>query len=396
MDGFGVVEEAATDVIALQQAKGIAEPWMHHSFIVGTSICDQESRGYTLNQMKRRLILFVLPFVAYAANNYTAEKITDHGIEVIRLMDAAHGVSVSIAPSIGNRAFELDVHGKNLLYFPSPNIAAFRDNGARQLNGVPFLAPWANRMAGGGFWANDKNYRFNPDLGTLHLDPNDIAIHGMLTASQLWDVIDVKADKHSAHVTSRLQFWKYPDLMANWPFAHEYEMTYMLTNGVLEVITKVRNLSAKPMPVVLGFHPYFQLGDVPRSEASVHIPAREHVETDAHLVATGDLKPANLPEWVSLRDHTFDDGYTGLSRESDGRAVFAVKAGAKKIEIMYGPRYQVAVIYAPPNQPYVCFEPMTAITNGANLAHEGKYHELETVAPDGTWEENFWIRPSGF
>jgi len=33
LDGFSVVEEAATDVIALQQAQGIAEPWTHASFI---------------------------------------------------------------------------------------------------------------------------------------------------------------------------------------------------------------------------------------------------------------------------------------------------------------------------------------------------------------------------
>ena len=33
LDGFSVVEEAATDVIALAQARGIAEPWTHPSFI---------------------------------------------------------------------------------------------------------------------------------------------------------------------------------------------------------------------------------------------------------------------------------------------------------------------------------------------------------------------------
>jgi predicted ATPase len=31
--GYAVVEEAATDIIALRQAQGIAEPWMHPSFI---------------------------------------------------------------------------------------------------------------------------------------------------------------------------------------------------------------------------------------------------------------------------------------------------------------------------------------------------------------------------
>ena len=33
LEGFSVVEEAATDIIALWQAKGIAEPWTHQGFI---------------------------------------------------------------------------------------------------------------------------------------------------------------------------------------------------------------------------------------------------------------------------------------------------------------------------------------------------------------------------
>ena len=33
IEGYGVVEEAATDVIAVEQARGIAEPWMRPSFI---------------------------------------------------------------------------------------------------------------------------------------------------------------------------------------------------------------------------------------------------------------------------------------------------------------------------------------------------------------------------
>lgn len=33
LEGFGVIEEAATDVIALEQARGIAEPWKDAAFI---------------------------------------------------------------------------------------------------------------------------------------------------------------------------------------------------------------------------------------------------------------------------------------------------------------------------------------------------------------------------
>jgi predicted ATPase len=33
VDGFGVVEEAATDLIALRQAEGVAEPWLEPGFV---------------------------------------------------------------------------------------------------------------------------------------------------------------------------------------------------------------------------------------------------------------------------------------------------------------------------------------------------------------------------
>jgi predicted ATPase len=42
LEGFGVVEEAATDLIALAQARGIAEPWTNPSFIA--EVADLQSR----------------------------------------------------------------------------------------------------------------------------------------------------------------------------------------------------------------------------------------------------------------------------------------------------------------------------------------------------------------
>jgi len=44
---------------------------------------------------------------------------------------------------------------------------------------------------------------------------------------------------------------------------------------------------------------------------------------------------------------------------------------------------------------FICFEPMTGITNAVNLYQQGKYPELQTVAPGASWTESFWIRASG-
>ena len=153
--------------------------------------------------------------VMSVAQNYTARRTSEQGVAVIRLADAAKGVEVAVLPSIGNRVSEMKVHGKNILYFPSTDLAEFQKMPV--LSGVPFLAPWANRLNRRSFWANGKKYTFNMTLGNVR---GPVPIHGLLANSNLWEVIDVGADKTSAHATSRLAFWKHPELMAQWPFAH--------------------------------------------------------------------------------------------------------------------------------------------------------------------------------
>ena len=51
---------------------------------------------------------------------------------------------------------------------------------------------------------------------------------------------------------------------------------------------------------------------------------------------------------------------------------------------------------APPERGFVAFEPMVGITDSMNLAQKGLYKELQSVAPRGSWEESFWIKPSGY
>jgi aldose 1-epimerase len=324
---------------------------------------------------------------------YNAEQVQDHGADVVRLTDALHGIEVSVIPSVGNRAYKMLVHGLNILHFPFEDPNDLRTD--RHLNGIPFLAPWANRMPGG-IYANGHHYPFNMESASIRLDGNGIPIHGLLTASPLWEVTGVTADSTGASVTSRLEFWRYPDLMTNWPIAHDCEMTYRLAGGVLEVGISVVNHSNSPMPVAVGFHPYFNLPGVPIADAIAHIPVTSHVDTDSRLVPTGETTPVNFQNPVSLRDHHFDDGFTGLLTDDKGHAVFSVEGAGRKIEVTFGPQYPVAIVYAPPGHDYICFEPMATVTNGINLAHEGKYPALQSIEPGGRWQASFWIRPTGF
>jgi aldose 1-epimerase len=344
--------------------------------------------------MKLLTLLLALPVLSLA-QNYSVRRVIEAGVPVIHLADAARGVEVSVLPSFGNRVSEMKVHGKNILYFPVTDLAELQKTPG--LNGVPFLAPWANRLDAESFWANGKQYTFNMSLGNVR---GPIPIHGLLQNSNLWEVTEAAAGPQSAHVTSRLQFWKHPELMAQWPFAHEYEMTYRLADGMLEVKVTVTNLSAESMPVALGFHPYYRIPDIPRDEWVANIPARKIVIADSRLVATGEFRPYDLPSPLPLRGHPLDTGFADLERDPEGRAHFSIEAHGMKVETMFGPKYPAAVIFAPPapdgqTRDFICFEPMTGITNAVNLHQAGKYPDLQSVAPGAKWTESFWIRASG-
>jgi aldose 1-epimerase len=189
---------------------------------------------------------------------------------------------------------------------------------------------------------------------------------------------------------SRLEFWRRPEWMAQFPFAHAIDMTYRLSGGALEVRTRIENLSDEAMPLVVGYHPYFAIPQ--RDEWRIHLPAKEHVVLSPKLVPTGERKPMAFSDPLPLRGVRLDDVFTGLERGAE----FWVEKGSRRITVVYGPKYTVAVVYAPPGREFVCFEPMTGITNGFNLAHEGKYPELQSIPARGVWEESFWIRTAGY
>ncbi|HKE23341.1 MAG TPA: aldose 1-epimerase [Bryobacteraceae bacterium] len=328
------------------------------------------------------------------SDNYSARTGAVGGIDVVELRDDAHALQVRIAPPLGNIAYEIAAGGRNILWCPDSTPARLREN--RTFCAIPFLAPWANRIDSEAYWANGRRYLLNPALGNLRRDRIGQPIHGLLNFSPLWKPAPAEADGHAAVATSRLEFWRHAELMAQFPFAHNITMTYRLADGVLEVETALENLGADPMPVAIGFHPYFQLHDAPRDQWRVHLPARQHVVLDERLVPTGARQPAKYADPQPLAGMQFDDVFTDLIRDADGRARFWFEGRRERVTVAYGPKYTVAVVYAPPGRDYLCFEPMAAVTNAFNLAHDGAYSELQSVAPGGTWRESFWIQPTGF
>jgi aldose 1-epimerase len=286
-------------------------------------------------------ILIALLLVSFARAQYSARS----DGEVVHLEDFAHQIRVSIVPSVGNVAFEMQVKGHNVLYFPYADIAAFRNR--PRLSGIPFLAPWANRLDEQGFYANGKKYNFNMDLGNVS---GAHPIHGFLSFTDQWTVKEVKAEKEAAWVTSRLEFYRQPSWMAQFPFAHTMEMTYRLAAGVLEVRIQLQNLSSEPMPFSIGFHPYFQLTDSPRQDWTVRIGAKKQWLLNGDKIPTGVTVPIEQkfpdPNRIALKDYNLDDVFSDLVRDPDGRALMRVKGPSQQLEVLFGHRYNAVVVFS--------------------------------------------------
>jgi aldose 1-epimerase len=337
------------------------------------------------------LALVVADAPAAFAQRYSSHQSGD----VVQLQDARTETLVSILPSVGNIAFEMKVKGRNVLYWPYGSIEEFRARPG--MSGIPFLGPWADRLDEPAFFANGRRYAFDLQLGNVR---GEMPIHGFVTTTDQWRVVEAKADAQAAWVTSRLEFYRQPAWMKQWPFAHTIEITHRLQDGVLEVQTTIVNMSAEPMPIAIGFHPYYQLTDSPRDEWTLSVGARTHWLLTANTVPTGETEPIEkffpTPQAAPLREYSLDDVFTNLVRDGQGRATMSVTGKSQRLDIILGPNYRAVTIWSPRDRPFICVEPTAAIIDGLNLAARGLYNELQSVAPGGTWRERFWIKASGF
>lgn len=346
------------------------------------------------------LLLWLVPGAARpaaASGRYVARQ---EG-EVVRLEDRKRETSVSILPSVGNIAFDMTVKGHKVLRWPYASVEAFKARPG--LSGIPFLGPWANRLDEQAFYANGRRYAFDMEIGNVRgANP----IHGFLSTNDQWRVSAVMVNDQEAWVTSRLEFDKNPLWMKQFPFAHALEMTYRLHDGALQVTLRIENLGDEPMPVSIGFHPYFQLTDSPRDRWTLSVAAKTQWLLASNKIPTGETAPIEQflanPRKAVLKDYDLDHVFGDLIRDAQGRAVMTVKGKRQRLDVLLGPRFHAVVIYAPkptdaaPDRTFICIEPMAAITDAMNLAHKGQYHELESLAPRGVWEESFWVRPRGF
>ena len=263
--------------------------------------------------------------------------------------------------------------------------------GTTTLFGIPLLSPWANRMSLDTYSINGSLYALNRQLHNLRLDKNDLSIHGLVLFAP-WTVADLEADENGARSRCLLDCSRRPDWMSHFPFAHELVLIHELSAGRLTVRLQVTNTSAEAIPLSVGFHPYFTIPGGHRDNWKLQIPARTHMLLSEKLVPTGRTVPNDYSS-VELAGQSIDDVFTDLDFGADNCCRFRVEDSGRAIDVGYGSKFPVAVVYAPKEKDLVCFEPMTAPSDAFRLFAEKLWNGMQFVESGRSWEESFWVEP---
>ena len=159
------------------------------------------------------------------AGGYRVEQGRAAGFGTCVLHDDGTDVHATFVPGAGMVGASL-VHKGDELLWTGAGVRGYA--GEREFMGIPFLHPWANRLAAFSYHAGGHEVVLDPASPSLLLDDNGLPIHGVLTASRRWATREPVADEHEARLTATLEF-EAPELLAVFPFPHRLELDVRLS-----------------------------------------------------------------------------------------------------------------------------------------------------------------------
>ena len=258
----------------------------------------------------------------------------------------AGALEAAFVPEVGMVGSSLRHRGEELLA-QRGGLEKYTESGSTF--GIPLLHPWANRLDG----LRYGQVELDPERTPVRLEENGLPIHGLLSASPHWDVIEEQA----TFLAARLAFDR-PELLAGFPYPHELSIAVALSDSDLRIETTLRPTGVMAVPVSFGYHPYLTLPGVAREDFVVEMPVTEQAVVDGRGIPTGARDPVAL-EPGPLGMQSFDDLFPDIA----AGATFALEGGGRRIEVVFEEGYPIAQVFAPPAEDFICFEPMTAPTN---------------------------------
>ena len=225
------------------------------------------------------------------------------------------------------------------------------------------LAPFNDRIPGGIYRFEGREY----ELPINDWESGD-AIHGFLYPEEM-ELVSREESNLELAFQATAERWP------GYPFELELRARYELGESSFRLDLTGTNRGHSPLPLALGWHPYFQLpGSAVADELALQVAATRYVEVDENLLPTGAMPPVRGSEFdfgTSRRvgpgdiDLAFrlDPGVVPSARLSDGRYRLSVTAGDSADYLQ---------LFVPPDRRSIAVEPVTSATDSFNRPELGR------------------------
>ena len=191
------------------------------------------------------------------------------------------------------------------------------------------------------------------------------AMHGLILNSAFENITHQDGPGESA-VSGTLHAG---DFGGHWLSKTDLAVQTSLKNDALELTVTAANAGDEPLPIAIGWHPYFALPSGDRKQARLQLPAESRVLVNNYddVFPTGKIVPVKgtpydftAPGGKALGDLFMDDCFLKLKRDASGAAVVEIIDPAGK----YGMRIsalsaeiKAIQVYAPVDKNFVAVEP---------------------------------------
>jgi len=246
--------------------------------------------------------------------------------------------------------------------------------------GIPFLHPWANRLAEPRYCILGQQVELDLSSPLLHLDEHKLPMHGVPWSLLRWVVTEAGQDS----LTARLE-WSTRDLLTIFPFRHSVELSVTIRPDGLTLETTLVAGSDSSVPVSFGFHPYLRLPGLSRAHWHLELPEMRKLRLDVRGIPNGYDEPFGVFS-KQLGEDSFDDGFALLEE----RTSYSVAGAAYRVNVDFLEGYRYAQVFAPKGKDYIAIEPMTAPTSALTSGRG-----LRFLGPDERFRAAFRILIDG-